>query len=301
VNPRRFSAICLVLTLSACVGSPPTSVPHAPFASGPQAPLARGVAALKCRTLDDSRDATFNELDGINNRGRIVGHDGLGNSYVIAPPYGPAGYRTINYPGAAKTTAAALNDRDTIAGFDRERSITRGFTLTRGGWSSFKGPAKVLEFLGINDKDDVVGFYVDRHGVKRGFGPSGRVSPPGARDVVVSGINDAGDVTGFLTRHGRTLGFFLHGDDYTEFSAPRSTDTMAFGLNQHDEIVGEYADRHGTTHGFLLKQLTKMPQWRTFDEPDAVGHTSVNDINDRGDIVGDYVDKYGNTDGFVCT
>jgi hypothetical protein len=292
MNPRRFSAICLALLLCACAGSL--------SASAPQAPFARTVATLACRTLDDSRDAAFNELDGINNRGRIVGRDGLGNGYVIVPPYGLREYRTINYPGAVKTAAVALNDRNTIAGFYLESKVTRGFTFAHGGWSSFKGPAKVLEFLGINDKDEIVGFYVDRHGIKRGFGLNGRVSPPGARDVVVSGINDAGDVVGFLTRHGRTLGFFLHRDLYTVFSAPRSVDTMAFGLNERDEIVGEYADDRGMTHGFLLKQLTKTPEWRTIDEPDAAGHTSVNGIDDRGNIVGDYVDKYGNTNGFLC-
>jgi hypothetical protein len=50
-----------------------------------------------------------------------------------------------------------------------------------------------------------------------------------------------------------------------------------------------------------MEQLTKTPEWRTIDEPDAAGHTAVNDINDRGNSVGDYVDKYGNTNGFLCS
>jgi hypothetical protein len=76
---------------------------------------------------------------------------------------------------------------------------------------------------------------------------------------------------------------------------------MALGVNSRDEVVGSYTDGSGSTatmHGFTW---TSQQGFRTVDDPNGVGTTTINGVNDRGQLVGFYVDGAGNTDGFVAS
>ncbi len=76
---------------------------------------------------------------------------------------------------------------------------------------------------------------------------------------------------------------------------PGSTLTQAFGLNNHDEVVGQYVDASGLTHGFIFDD----GRFTSVDDPEGVGTTTINGINDRRQIVGFFVTAGGNTNGFV--
>ncbi|HXP21014.1 MAG TPA: hypothetical protein VN840_15330, partial [Streptosporangiaceae bacterium] len=75
------------------------------------------------RTLNSSNDETFNQLLGINSRGRIAGYFGSGaqghknKGYTIVPPYKQRNYRTENFPGSAQTQVTGLNDTGITVGF----------------------------------------------------------------------------------------------------------------------------------------------------------------------------------------
>jgi hypothetical protein len=66
-------------------------------------------------------------------------------------------------------------------------------------------------------------------------------------------------------------------------------------LNNHDEVVGQYVDASGLTHGFIFND----GEFTSVDDPNGIGTTTINGVNDRGQIVGFYVAAGGNTDGFV--
>src|SRR5262245_66223677 len=83
---------------------------------------------------------------------------------------------------------------------------------------------------------------------------------------------------------------------YTNFDDPsaNSGSTLAFSINDTDQIVGEYGS--GTSiHGFLKSGGT----YTTIDDPSATNETEANGINDAGQIVGDYHDASGRGHGFL--
>ena len=76
--------------------------------------------------------------------------------------------------------------------------------------------------------------------------------------------------------------------------------TQALGINDNDEIVGVYGTGSGTgamTHGFTW---SPGRGFRTVDDPNGVGATTINGVNDRGQLVGFYTDSDNNTDGFLA-
>ena len=46
-------------------------------------------------------------------------------------------------------------------------------------------------------------------------------------------------------------GFLLSAGVYTTVDFPGSVETLALGVNSHDDIVGGYEDSSGTFHGYL--------------------------------------------------
>jgi hypothetical protein len=51
-------------------------------------------------------------------------------------------------------------------------------------------------------------------------------------------------------------------------------------------------------HGFTW---TARGGFRTVDDPNGIGTTTINGVNNAGDLVGFYVDGAGNTDGMLAT
>jgi hypothetical protein len=78
------------------------------------------------------------------------------------------------------------------------------------------------------------------------------------------------------------------------FEFPGSASTQALGLNNLDEIVGDYIGADGLMHGFL----DDLGIFITLDPTGSFG-TTINGINDQGTVVGFYLDAIGNTIGTV--
>jgi uncharacterized membrane protein len=84
-----------------------------------------------------------------------------------------------------------------------------------------------------------------------------RIVIPGASRSDAYGINNAEDPSevrhvGTYTRDGIDHGF-VHTErsGMHTFDFPGARHTRAFGINDAGEIVGEYVDINGRTHGFL--------------------------------------------------
>jgi hypothetical protein len=269
-------------------------------------------------TLNNQNDPTFNQLLGINNNGVIAGYFGSGaaghpnKGYTLSPPYGQGNYTNENFPGSVQTQVTAINNLGYTAGFWIDGNGNNfGFIEWNGVFTSYKNPhtgkGTVNQLLGLNDKGIAVGFYTDANGINHAYklnqntGKFSAIVPPGGTNALATGINDNGDVVGFLTAPGGSVvGFLLKGTTFTEFDFPNSTNTTPFGVNKSDQIVGGYVDSAGKMHGFLLSNPLSHAHWQSINDPNGVGTTTVNGINDSAHLVGFYVDGAGNTDGFLA-
>jgi len=270
-------------------------------------------------TLNDQRDPTVNQLLGINNKGVIAGYFGSGatghpnKGYTLTPPYTQANYHNENFPGSAQTQVIGINNHGFTDGFWVDAQGNNfGFVRWNGVYTSYKNPhtgkGTVNQLLGINDAGIAVGFYTDVNGVNHAYklnqatGKFTAIVPPGGNNAIAAGINDNGDIVGFLTTSsGAVKGFLLRGTTFTLFGFPHSNNTTPFGINLSDQIVGSYVDGAGKTHGFVLSNPLTHAHYQSIDDPNGIGTTIINGINDSADLVGFYVDSAGNTDGFLAT
>jgi hypothetical protein len=175
--------------------------------------------------------------------------------------------------------------------------------------ASNSSPA-VDQLLGVNNSDLAVGFYTDASGANHGFTYNihtnryQEVTVPNASSVQATAINNKFDIAGIYTDQssGNTYGFLrTWAGRYITLAYPGASLTQAFGVNDEREVVGDYQIGTGdsaTTHGFTW---TPAGGFKSVDDPNGVGGTTVNGVNDAGDLVGFYTDAAGNVDGLVAT
>jgi hypothetical protein len=291
-----------------------------------------GASKYRFATLDNQADPTFNQLLGINQHGVIAGYFGSGDTghpnkgYLVTAPYGQANYRNENWPVSTQTQVTGLNDRGVTVGFWSSMNNAANMNNDNRAFVSYRGyflngdfptdsPASppVDQLLGVNDHDVAVGFYNDASGNTHAYTFDVRhnqfteIMPSGITNPTAAGINNRGDIAGFgtgvtgVSSNGQ-VGFLLRRNGrVTVLSVPGSSMTQALGINDNDEVVGAYVVGSGDnaiTHGFTW---TPDRGFRTVDDPDAVGATTINGVNDQGQLVGFYSDKAGNTDGLLAT
>ena len=174
-------------------------------------------------------------------------------------------------PGALQTVHSRNNNRGQIAGLYVDDSDgtprLRGFLMQKGRVTSIDvAGATATVPIGINDSGQVVGGWV---------GPDAIVNP-------VTG--ELGPVHGFLWERGRVK----------KFDVPGATTTAPYEINNHGQIVGNYADADAAQHGFVLRRgvFTTIDHPDATDTPDMTG-TRVVGIDDRGRLVGSYGDDAG--------
>jgi hypothetical protein len=102
-------------------------------------------------------------------------------------------------------------------------------------------------------------------------------------NVTAAAINDEGDIAGFATnKDGVTEGFLVRPNGTViHLDVPGASATTALGVNNGDEVVGNYTDSSGM-HGFA---------WLPGFGFETVNATTINGLNDRGELVGFYEDS----------
>ena len=147
--------------------------------------------------------------NGINNLGTIVGYyspeSGGYTGYVLSGGQ----FKDISVSGASETQPAAINDEGVIVGWWSGFSPF-GFIYDNGTFTLEYGPPGTGElfFSGINDQNEIAGSYLNTNVVGLpplvGFVYSGGnynvVQVPNATGTytVVNGINNRGDITGYV-------------------------------------------------------------------------------------------------------
>jgi hypothetical protein len=305
-------------------------------------PAVSGAAAGNFVVLDNPGDPNFNQLLGINDARIIVGYFGDGtvvanNGYVLMPKNHYSVENFTNLPSgdsASQTQAIGINNDEQspdIVGFytDAKSGVTHGFLDTNGVQMAVDDPhgsapyvaAPVQNLLGVNDRNEAAGFWVDNNGNEHGFVAQLNESsmkfsftevPPslfkGAVATQVSAINDEQLVCGFWTDANKVSHGFvgLLGRQYYSFEAEISgmkvMSTQVFGCNNNGGIVGQVTDSSGELHGFIYQE----GRFEAFDAPGSsqtpefgVQGTLINGINDFGDIVGFFSDGVSKVKSFV--
>jgi hypothetical protein len=282
--------------------------------------------SVNFRTINNPADPTFNNLQGINNRGVIDGFYGSGdpghpNEGYLTTTHGRV-FTPMEFPNAGQTQANGLNDYGVVVGyfyptnngvpFDNQY----GFYEMNGQFKAVNdpntpthpNPGVLIEnqVLGVNNGDIAVGFYNDAAGNSHGYtynihtgAFSADINVPGAVSTVTAAINNGGRIAGFFTdAAGTTHGFLDRYGHFTTVDAPGASETELLGINDHNVAVGMDVVG-GVTHGIIYNSATGA--FTQLDDPNAAGFTLFNGINNRGDIVGFYTDAAGNTDGMLVT
>jgi probable HAF family extracellular repeat protein len=230
---------------------------------------------------------------GINNAGQTVGSyiDSGGNTYHGFLYDGSNNYITIDDPLASSQYAQqanGVNDAGDIVGFYYDSS---GYS--HGYLAQVVGPVFTTldhRAAGINNLGQIVGSYVDTYGVSYSYLYSGGTYKTlGQKNIVATGINDAGDIVGYSITTAGTFGFLDKGGTLSLLKDPSATgNTYAMGINKTGQIVGYYNNNSGV-HGFL----DSGGGYKTLDDPNATGVTVATGINAAGQIAGYYYDGSG--------
>jgi probable HAF family extracellular repeat protein len=234
-------------------------------------------------------------------------------------------YTTIDFPGAIDSAAGGINKSGQIVGgYELPDGSRHGFLYSGGVFTTIddpnrapgSGPGTGSENHGINTSGQIVGPYnlnsiEGNHAFEgvHGFLDSGGMftsidfpSSPGNQvsNTTPQKINDSGVIVGvYRIMGGPGSGFLFSGGTYTTVNVPTSLGccTHANGINNANEIVGQYKDCDSCAHhGFL----DNGGAFTSINVPGATD-TIATDINNFGDIVGGYKPTTGGELGFLDT
>jgi len=230
---------------------------------------------------DGSDYTTFNDDPtggtqprGINKKGTITGIDDVGSGAVLDYiPYERAPDGTItdvtmdgsplNYlvQGINKKgvfTGSYENSSDVIIGYTgKNAAYKNAFTLPGITTTGVAG-------RGINDKGDIVGWYLDSSGDEHGFLLSGKTAvtiddPNGTTNL--EGINNNGEISGLYTdSSGNRHGFIydIAKAKFTELLVPGSTYVEVWGLNDDGVVAIDGESSSGGFVGYLYCPTAKV-------------------------------------------
>lgn len=133
------------------------------------------------------------------------------------------------------------------------------FVATQSGeLTSFDLPESVATYAyGINDFDQIVGWYEDRLGTQHGYvyhsGTFMTIDPPNSMLTNAWDIANSHVVVGTFLDQGFGIyrGFLLQRGIYSTYDAPGATHTEIHGIDTSFNLVGAYFDSNGIEHGFL--------------------------------------------------
>lgn len=120
---------------------------------------------------------------------------------------------------------------------------------------------------GINDLDQVAGYYIDSSGLPKGFVKDGAkyvtLDVPGSIFTVAFGINNLGVVTGqYLDMSGNYHGYFWSGGTYVtvDTTIPGAVGALWFGSNDEGDLAGIFEDTNSVSHAVIALRVDKELQ-----------------------------------------
>jgi probable HAF family extracellular repeat protein len=166
-------------------------------------------------------ESMMTQVIGINNTGTTDGFYVDSNSNTHGFYHNQNTYQTVDYPGTPFNQLLGQNDLGQAAGY---------YSLSQD-----------------NSTPDFPYIYDEMGGIFEVI-----TIPGAAGGAQATGINNSQQVSGFfIDNQGTNHGFLLNAGLFVQLDAPGSTFTQALGLNNKGQVVGDYMDAGGNTHGFV--------------------------------------------------
>jgi uncharacterized membrane protein len=211
----------------------------------------------------------FDEYVDINNRGEIVGfyNDDQGATTTGFLRTKRGRFVDIDVPGSRVTGPFKINDRRQVAGLYIDADAQpgpdgtvpsgtiHGFVWDDGDYETIDvAGANATFVLGINNRGQTVGSYIDADGAYHGFLrnrkgavttlPEAPGADPASGGTQPAAINDRGQIVGLAyDAKGGSRGFLFERGRFKMIAGPDATYTRAIDVNNRGQIVGDY----GTT------------------------------------------------------
>jgi hypothetical protein len=249
---------------------------------------------------------TFTQLLGINDADVIAGYHGqaINEGFTLTLPNN---FTSENFPSSAQTQVTGINNSSNTSGFYIDNGGTNhGFLNIGGNFSTVDFPGTTFDqVLGLNNTGQAAGYFQATSGFQTAF-VFNPFLPPGGQFKLLNlpgsgqatGVNDAGQVTGFFATATGDNGFLLSAGKLTTLSFPGAAITEALGLNNAGQVVGFYQQDPNVNilHGFIYSNGV----FTSLDDTAAPAtQTTVTGINNLGQIVGFALETNGSTVGFV--
>jgi probable HAF family extracellular repeat protein len=116
---------------------------------------------------------------------------------------------------------------------------------------------------GINNQDQVTGYYVDSSGLPQGFVKDGpnftTIDVPGAIYTLANGINNQGTVVGSYLDASGNHGFIWSKGKFVtvDVSIPGSLGTGWFCSNEHGDLAGVHQDASGVFRAVIALRVDR--------------------------------------------
>jgi probable HAF family extracellular repeat protein len=169
----------------------------------------------------------------------------------------------LQYPGATNTYPKGQNDSGTVVGYWNGNGVNFSGWIYQNGTLSNFGPANArpgeVEPTGINNKGNIVGFYVDTSGVLRGFfytastGKFKNVDLPGSSSAGLEAINNKDVAVGVGSDSAGYQELFTYKDGKTTPVIDNQTNPVATAINDKGTIVGYTVQFSGDTAAFTYE------------------------------------------------
>jgi probable HAF family extracellular repeat protein len=196
----------------------------------------------------DVPGAAFTTATGINDRGQIVGwYSGSNGSGGFLFQQGT--FTTIDF--GDRTALTDINNRGQIVGSAIVgNSFTQSFLWDHGTVTPLDTPLHG-SVTGINNQGQIIGNTNANVGFLVSHGTVTTIQAPGALETVADGINDRGQIVGYVVVASGISGFRGLIYDKGQFTILDTPGLTITGMNNAGLFVGNISDPGGSSHAFL--------------------------------------------------
>jgi hypothetical protein len=282
--------------------------------------VAVGIAAAPPLTFTFSdvhanKTATETDTYAVNDAGAIAGDYVDAKNVQHAMILAEKKLTTVDHAGCTTTggfTSGAIafygiNSAGAAAGWctSTKTGLYEGFVYSGGKFTAVNVPkSNGTQAIGINDKGDVVGLYLDSSNVQHGYVKTGAkyksIDVTGGTSTQAWGINNSGQIAVFATSSaGGYESFIYNGKTFKKVSDPNAgaSGTIARSVNGKGDVAGAYYNSAAQPTGFLLHG----GKYYDVIDPKGSNNTRPDGVNDTLEIVGRYTPSSGANVGFKVT
>lgn len=220
----------------------------------------------------DYPGAAYTYLFGVNNRGVAIGYygDGATQHAAIYSIESRTWTDLPDIPGYSQNEGYGINDDGIAVGnaFTSNTSAAWIWNPTTLSYSFFAVPGAAQYSTspsGLNDKDQVAGYFADASGVYHGFikeyGTYTTIDVPGATNTFLDGLNNRGVVQGQIyNAAGAAEGFVAtSGGIFTIVNYPGPKMTALVGINERGDVCGGFWETFGANQAFVALRSERKP------------------------------------------